>query len=386
MKPLVIYHSADFDGLFCREIARKHFGEGADYVGWDYGEPEPAVAPDRDLFILDLSVPGLMAHPRLVWIDHHKTEIDTYPSTIPGYRIDGVAACRLAWQWFFGNAANRKSDFVDRMVAEPLAVRLAGEFDIWDKRDARAELFQHGLRSRDLADCWHVLLSDEPGSRLVLELLEAGGVLEYARAKENESVIRKQSFTVEFEGCRFLALNTARCNSLTFLAGLKPEHDGCLSFNWTGADWRVSLYGVPEKPAMDFSGIARKYGGGGHRQACGFKAAVLPFVQPEPMRALQFVHEVVEDELREDWPGHGGVMLSLEAIARRGLGKAPDDSMAYTVPGSPKQRCRLADVLGEALTLLLVAGVHDEELRQRLKTARDSARNLPVPPVKVTAI
>lgn len=42
MKPtLVIHHSADYDGIFSREIARKYFGDKADYLGWDYGDPLP---------------------------------------------------------------------------------------------------------------------------------------------------------------------------------------------------------------------------------------------------------------------------------------------------------------------------------------------------------
>lgn len=38
---------------------------------------------------------------------------------------------------------------------------------------------------------------------------------------------------------------------------------------------------------------------------------------------------------------------------------------------------RLAEALGGAMTALLVAGDHDEELYARLRAARDSARNLP---------
>lgn len=31
------------------------------------------------------------------------------------------------------------------------------------------------------------------------------------------------------------------------------EHDGCLGFNWDGRKWKVSMYRVPGKPAIDFS-------------------------------------------------------------------------------------------------------------------------------------
>jgi oligoribonuclease NrnB/cAMP/cGMP phosphodiesterase (DHH superfamily) len=102
VKTIIIYHRADFDGIFSREIARRFFGDQAEYIGWDYGDPLPAVPAEAFVYMIDISVEGLMAHEHLIWIDHHKSAIEKYPATIPGYRIDGVAACRLAWQYFFG--------------------------------------------------------------------------------------------------------------------------------------------------------------------------------------------------------------------------------------------------------------------------------------------
>lgn len=287
MKNVVIYHRADFDGIFCREIAKK-FLPDAELLGWDYGDPTPDVTGmfgmDITLYILDLSVPDLMTHPKLIWIDHHKSAIETYPATIKGYRIDGVAACRLAWQWFLAWKANGrdergewngaipgKSQFIEREVSEPEAVRLAGEYDIWDKRDPNAELFQHGLRSRDLTDeIWKSLFSDN-GVFTISHLLESGKAIQYASTKSNESIIKEIGFDLDFEGLKFLACNHARYNSHLFTAGLRPDHDACFGFKWTGKEWSISLYHAPGKEHHDLSLIAKKYGGGGHRGACGFR-------------------------------------------------------------------------------------------------------------------
>jgi uncharacterized protein len=284
---VVIYHRADFDGLFCRAIAERALGTSplVRYVGWDYGDPVPDVSAAKTLYMLDISVRGLMDHPGLIWIDHHKSAMEAYPATIEGFRIDGVAACRLTWQWFNAHesffSGLTKEDFVNRTVDEPLAVRLAGEYDIWDKRDPRAELLQHGLRTRDLTPVWSILLSAELGESLVEDLLRAGEVLEYATRKKDESVIRRFGFTTHLAGLCFLACNAASYNSHLFAAGIKPEHDGLLGFNWTGAKWRVSLYGVPGKPDVDLAAIAVSFGGGGHKQACGFECERLPFVLNE---------------------------------------------------------------------------------------------------------
>lgn len=280
---VVIYHKSDFDGIFCREIALKFLGDdGVDYLGWEYGEPAPPILPDQQLYILDLSVDALMTHPKLIWIDHHKTAIEKYPATIPGYRIDGVAACRLAWQWFSrrgerGNMPERDS-YIGRDVEEPLAVRLAGEYDIWDKRDPDADLFQHGLRSQPLAKGeWEALLEDD--DEFIERLLEQAIVVKYAKAAENESIIEKNGFTIQWEGLTFLCCNAGSYNSHLFTAGIKPEHEGLLGFCLrANGRWTVSLYGVPHRPDVDLSGIAAKYGGGGHRQACGFTVDKLPFL------------------------------------------------------------------------------------------------------------
>jgi len=159
----VIYHSADFDGIFCREIARKFIGnEDVTYIGWNCGDAPIPVPADGPIYIMDLPADEPLGfkfsagkpipqelYTRIIWIDHHGSSIASHPTGIPGYRIDGVAACRLAWQWFdtlqrnTGTACGfpigttsttilaTKQDFVARKVSEPLAVRLAGEYDIF---------------------------------------------------------------------------------------------------------------------------------------------------------------------------------------------------------------------------------------------------------------
>lgn len=289
MNRVVIYHRADFDGIFCCEIARRYFalrGEAASFIGWDYGDPVPEIPLGTTIYMLDISIEQLMTRPELVWIDHHKSAIAKYGPR-PGLQLDGVAACRLAWQWFFGPEREIIERFAlpmyfSRIVEEPHAVTLAGEYDIWDKRDPDAELFQHGLRSCAVA--WPVLLSDnrDEANAYVAQLLENGRVLQFARANENKSISTQQGFTLRWEGLTFAACNAARFNSLLFTAMLQERHDACLGFCWNGqkGKWKVSLYGVPGKPDVDLCAIAVRYGGGGHKQACGFECETLPFGLP----------------------------------------------------------------------------------------------------------
>lgn len=166
--------------------------------------------------------------------------------------------------------------FVNRALSEPLAVRLAGEYDIWDKRDPDADLFQHGLRSEDVA--YDALLANN-GADYVKYLLNQGRAIAYAKTQENERIIQNNGFTVPWEGLTFLCCNAGSYNSYLFTAGIRPEHDGLLGFSLrANGKWSISLYGVPGKPDVNLAAIATKYGGGGHKQACGFTCATLPFL------------------------------------------------------------------------------------------------------------
>jgi hypothetical protein len=253
-----IHHSADQDGLFSREVL-KHFVPGIELVGWDYGQPTPVVPEDCDtLYVVDLSVPDLMDDPRLVWIDHHKSAIEKYGAR-HGFQLDGVAACRLAYQWFLGNRPTLEA-FRDRRVDEPLILRLVGEHDVWDHRDPRAKVLQYGL------------VCTEPSLALNVDRVLADGeiALRYSRAVDKRDAYRAK--TIRWNGVTFCAMGFGGgFNSFNFEPALRPEHEACLGWRHDGERWRVSLYRVPGK-TPDLLSIAKAMGGGGHEGACGFPA------------------------------------------------------------------------------------------------------------------
>lgn len=84
-KTTVVFHSADFDGIFCREIARKFLPE-AELIGWDFGDAPLEFPENGTVYVLDLppdrpfgveSVTPEMAA-RMVWIDHHASSLTKY--------------------------------------------------------------------------------------------------------------------------------------------------------------------------------------------------------------------------------------------------------------------------------------------------------------------
>jgi len=315
----VIYHSADWDGRFCGQIAHKCLPD-AKLIGWDFGDPVVFEPPfghgDQGTFwVLDLPLDapfGLkfkdgwamrgseqiqpldrIDFSNVRWLDHHFSAIESHPKDILGFRMDGVAACRLCWQWFIDPypgenpamwAMPEKDMYIFDQVDEPLAVRLVGKHDVWDHADPRAKTFQFGLNSRELdATDWKILLDyGDDSERLVKCLLADGALLQEYQKRTDAGIVTHKSWLLEWEGLKFLCLNTARFNSLTFEARDVPEtgHDALLGFSFDGTKYTVSLYHANHRTDLDLSEIAKRHGGGGHRGACGFVCSWPPFLTP----------------------------------------------------------------------------------------------------------
>lgn len=307
MKIAIIYHDADFDGKLSNEVCRYHLAHlyplaTIDSYGWDYGRPVPTLKDsvlswtDYDIiYIVDLSVDEIMARPELrekiIWIDHHKSAIEKWDSVkdesgnylFAGSRIDGVAACRLCWQWFVWNAENHefvepltKQLFVDRKVSEPRLIRLAGEYDIWDHRDPAGKALQFGLRTLDekalRTACEEQFNDSSVAESLLSSYIEIGNSIKSYCDKQADEYSGAFSHTINWEGLKFCALNIGQRGSSDLLrGGIKEEHDACFAWRYDGKMASVSLYHVHGKNHLDLSLIAVKYGGGGHKGACGLK-------------------------------------------------------------------------------------------------------------------
>ena len=91
-------------------------------------------------------------------------------------------------------------------------------------------------------------------------------------------------------------------------------------------------------------------------------------------RALRFAYGIVTDELRLCRPGHDNVMIALEVVLRP-PGVVPH--ALATFPPAPVSR--LAAILADAHTQLMVAGYPDDAGLAALKDARDWARAISAP-------
>jgi len=292
----IIYHSSDLDGHSSGAIARFYF----DYVSHDrytmhaynYGQDLPFEEwkKDDELLFLDVSIQpeDKMIEVMKEWsvsiIDHHQTTQFLKQYAKNSSLQIGRAACELAWEFFFKTQA-------------PEFISLLGRYDVWDNKDInnwenRILPFQYGIKLEktnpyydENYENWkekfiqhinykehHVLNS------WVKETIKAGVIaLRYSRSI-NEMGSSFLCHDVEFEGLKFIAANTFIKNSQFFENKYNPFiHDGMFAWTWNGKynEYSVSIYTTKD---IDMSIIAKKHGGGGHKQASGFSCKHISFI------------------------------------------------------------------------------------------------------------
>ena len=245
----VFYHSADLDGHCCGEIARRALPSDTILSGIDYGQPVMLHPEATRIYCLDWVPQPWIDDPRLFVIDHHKTSIGR-----PGIVDTSVAACELAWDYFFLG------------VERPKAVTLLGIYDSWRKGpnwETEVLPFQFGMRVEETdpgCHIWyHVLLGE------IERIIDTGKKI-IAYQEKADKIRMKRAFPFTFEGLRFIAVLGGPAGSTAFKSVWDPaEYDAMMVIEY---GWKISMY--TEKPGIDLSAIAKKHGGGGHAGAAGF--------------------------------------------------------------------------------------------------------------------
>ena len=276
----IIFHRVDWDGFNCGAIALMA-NPHADLIGWTWKDPLPDVSAYDRVILLDLTLTikgdnSWMKQnaDKLIWIDHHAFAIsDPELKEIEGLRRDGIGACALAWEYFFGG-----HDI-------PLHILLCATYDVFrrdgkyvDWEDAWAyqltlgENFLSYIADPNMAVQTAIKLINEPQD-VTMDRIEYGYELEVERAK----------YEVEyFQGARFIDRNGIKICKLYSDGTKSPAHlirtnlDNhtadlymlCHTNQGEDGTYKVELR-APERSNIDCCEIARRYGGGGHVKASG---------------------------------------------------------------------------------------------------------------------
>jgi oligoribonuclease NrnB/cAMP/cGMP phosphodiesterase (DHH superfamily) len=215
----------------------------------------------------------------IIWIDHHKTAIEKHKDFKCNGLLDiNFAGCVLTWKYFFP----------DKDM--PKIVDMLGSYDIWDftKYGEQLNQLQCGIR---LEECnpesanWNKWLSGKEFNELfkiyidvdtIDDIIKKGRIALQYRDNVWASLIKSFSFFCNFEGYKCVCINAGSVSSQIFDT-VKEDYDIMIPFCFDGKQWTVSMYAKNKE--IDVSIIAKKYGGGGHKNAAGFQCKELPFIK-----------------------------------------------------------------------------------------------------------
>lgn len=261
--PLVIYHAHCADGFTAAWIAHKGLG-AAELHAASYYEDPPKVN-DRDVFILDFhydretTIDIQTRASSLLVLDHHKTAAAALEWIDQCVFDMSKSGAMLAWECFFDGPA-------------PWLVEYVQDRDLWQwklphSREVNAYIQQqkHELKTWDQMS----VMDFEEAKRFGQIALQS--IANYVSSTADITQV------MEIDGHRVPVINAPPWHASELLNEL-CSYGYPFAISWyVRSDGQVghSLRSKPmhgETESVDVSEIAKKYGGGGHREAAGFIA------------------------------------------------------------------------------------------------------------------
>lgn len=311
MKVMVIHHSADADGWASGALlAHLATAIGASkfditFCGYNYNNKfDMTELVGIDLILCgDISLPVDTVNEILdmgiifMWFDHHHTAIESYKEAglfdrenFHAECTEEFAGCQIIYKFMERN-------FPESIVCPELTekvIHYIGEWDVWRHDDPNTELFHLALFGYytwpnlenifGVDGFWTNLIpwssSNENNQDILNALIDEGSVVRSYQQTLLKKLGKVYCGDIHFEGLTLASCNTILFGSKACDHYVQPYHDAILTYQWNGKykSWNIAMYSNPKSSKdIDLSEIAKKYGGGGHKTACGFSADVLPF-------------------------------------------------------------------------------------------------------------
>lgn len=289
-KPLVVYHGpACLDGMAAAWCAYQHFGENAEYCVGTYQSGDVIDFADRDVYMVDFSfkreylLENILPFANNVFmIDHHKSALDELWD-LPA-KVDNFSLCNsrnensgafLALEWF-GKLHPNASKLQVPKVLQHIQDRDLWKFEIEGTREITAALYAEELDYKSIGK----YMVD--GHMSYNKLMAKGRTLLAAHDKEVNVLLKIARRTLflhygvfdteqnyDGEDCIVIdVVNAPPMYSSDIGNIIAKENVFGGTYYDTAKHREFSLRSVGD---FDVSEIAAKFGGGGHRNAAGFK-------------------------------------------------------------------------------------------------------------------
>ena len=255
---LVIYHADCSDGFGAAYAAWKLLGDRATYHSAKYGETPPDVS-GKNVVILDFSYDNatvkniVKSANSLLIIDHHKSAmVELHDISCTHFDMNHSGAM-LSWRFFHpGKEPPRFIKYIEDRDLWKWELPYSKEFSAaFDMVSFSFEEFDKFLDDSAVDD------AQERGSYIL------------AYSKTVISRIARNAARRKLFGKDVLVVNSSHWMS-EIGAALSPKCDFAIIWFWDHDTHQVKVSLRSHHPDTDVSEIAKKFGGGGHRQSAGF--------------------------------------------------------------------------------------------------------------------
>ena len=267
MKPVTVLYHSDADGMASAYAAWRVYQDTATYIPVQYNQPVPEIPEGTThLLIVDFSYDretcdALAGKYALLVIDHHKSAKENLRGSNYAIFSMNKSGCALTWEYFHKR--------------EPMPAILAyvQDRDLWKFELPDSETINLYIATLPFEfDAWH----DEASSPyFIYSAYEAGKYIQTFRNGQIKAALRD----VRFMFWDIHEVPVLNCSANVSEVGneLCRQYPDA-PFSATYCDRKgVRSWSLRSVGDFDVSEVARRYGGGGHRQAAGFATGIGEF-------------------------------------------------------------------------------------------------------------
>lgn len=284
-KPLVIYHDNCLDGFTAAWIFYHKYGDAFEIIPGQYQSNSFPDFSNRHIFLVDFSYPKAIIYQileqckTLTIYDHHKSAIEELkdigdPKLFMDFDIEKSGA-EIVWQNLYPG------------VMPPDIVEYTADRDLWKFNLNQSKEYNEGLfsRPRTFAE-WDIIhLSKSRGTD---KLINEGDALLKKFNTDLERLLTNSATYGMVEGYLVPFVNLPPLYASEAGNRLSKGNPFAIVYWLSGGELQVSLRSDNKSSdSIDVSEIAKFWGGGGHKNAAGFRLN-------NPIEILDFIERTIE--------------------------------------------------------------------------------------------
>ncbi len=270
---LCIYHANCLDGFGAAWAVHHALGEGVSFFAGIHAQRPPCV-DGMDVFLVDFSykkellLDMLETAASITILDHHVSAAEDLSELLETGKINGLfdmnkSGAMLAWEWF------------NQGQQAPALIEYIQDRDLWSFKleDAREICSALSSYPHDFK-LWDRLMSSN--DKALESLKHEGKAIERKLQKDIKQLIASGVRRMRIAGYDVPVLNApaAYVSDAGHIMSVGEPFAACYWDHADGRSFSLRSNGQDDVSSIDVAEVAKKYGGGGHKNAAGFTVEI----------------------------------------------------------------------------------------------------------------